>query len=121
MSDFAVFDTNVLIDFSREDPVAAKAIKSYTVRLVSMITWIEFMTGIPEYKEPTARRFLKDTFEVIYPDEGIVERTLLNRKKYGLKFPDAMIYATANAYNGVLVTRDIKDFKPEWGDIVVPQ
>ena len=35
--------------------------------------------------------------------------------------PVAMTSATSNACNGVLVTREIKDFKSEWVDIVVPQ
>lgn len=43
--------------------------------------------------------------------ESIVERTIDIRREYRAKLPDAIIAATALAYDLVLVTRNISDFK----------
>ncbi len=116
----AVFDTNILIDFSHSNEQAQEVIKFCRERLISVVTWIEFLTGIPEPRLDQAKAFLEDMFEVIYPDEIIYDITLDLRRQKRLKLPDATIYATAKSIGAPLVTRNTKDFDRNWADIDVP-
>ncbi|PJB69367.1 MAG: VapC toxin family PIN domain ribonuclease [Alphaproteobacteria bacterium CG_4_9_14_3_um_filter_47_13] len=116
----AVFDTNILIDFSRSHIGAQEIIRNCSERYISVVTWLEFLTGIPEPKIPQAKEFLNDVFDVIYPEESIYERTLMLRRLKKLKLPDAMIYATAKEFSVSLVTRNTKDFDGSQPDVHVP-
>lgn len=116
----AVFDTNILIDFSRSDARALDLIRSCPDRWISVVTWTEFLAGVPPEKEEQARAFLENTFDIHYPEESVFERTLELRRGSRLKLPDAMIYAAAQILGVPLVTRNTKDFDPAWGDIYVP-
>lgn len=124
MIERGVFDTNILIHFSRNDPKAIEALRFCRERYISIVTWVEFLAGIPEEREDQARAFLDDIFEVIYPDERDYEMILgLRRGKTQkrLKLPDAMIYTAAKAVQGTLVTFDAKDFDEQAPDIYVPK
>lgn len=116
----AVFDTNILIDFSFSKPAAQELIRGCAVRCISVITWMEFLTGIPEERQTQARQFLDDLFETLYPDESLYEQTLKLRRDLRLKLPDAMIYATAQLAGLPLVTRNTKDFDETLPGIYVP-
>ena len=118
--EIAVFDTNILIDFSYSNSQAQATIGGCRERLVSVVTWIEFLTGIPESRLDQARAFLNDMFKVIYPDETVYEITLNVRRQQRLKLPDAMIYATAKSLGVPLIPRNTKDFDESLPDIVVP-
>ncbi len=115
-----LFDTNILIDFSHSNPKAQETIRTCSERLISVVTWIEFLTGIPQEKLEQAKQFLEDTFDVIYPDETIYEITLDIRRQKRLKLPDATIYATAKSLGAPLITRNTKDFPATLPGIVVP-
>jgi predicted nucleic acid-binding protein len=115
----AVFDTNILIDFANDRPEAVQLIRGCADRLISVVTWVEFMTGIPLPIVENARLFLEANFEVIYPDEKIAGLTAeLRRRRF--KFPDAMIYATARAEGAPLVTRNTKDFDAAEPGVHIP-
>ena len=53
-------------------------------------------------------------------DMDICREAAALRQSLRLKLPDIMIYASAKAGGGVLVTRNTKDFKPEWDDVYCP-
>lgn len=119
----AVFDTNILIDFARSDSRAQDVIKRCERRCISVVTWIEFLAGIPEPQMDRARQFLDDVFELLVPDDAVYEDALaLRRGQAGkrLKLPDAMIYAAARGLGGPLVTRNTKDFDEKLPGIYVP-
>lgn len=120
MKDIAVFDTNILIDFSHQDPRAQDIIRRFPMRLVSVVTWVEFLTGIPDARLDMSRAFLQDVFEVIYPDASIYEKTLEIRRQRRLKLPDAMIYATACIEGVPLITRNTKDFDETMQGVYIP-
>ena len=116
----AVFDTNILIDFSRDRREAVQLIQNCSDRLISVVTWVEFMAGLPLPLIDNGREFLQSNFDIIYPDEQIAEATAGFRRARRLKFPDAMIYATAQSLGVRLVTRNTKDFDKGASDIYVP-
>ena len=116
----AVFDTNILIDFSFSNTKAQDTIRQCKERIISVVTWVEFLTGVPEPQLEQSKVFLHDMFEIIYPDEPIYDITLEIRRQKRLKLPDAMIYATAKNLKVPLITRNTKDFGPENPDVHVP-
>ncbi len=116
----AVFDTNILIDFSHGDPRAADVLRSCRERFISVVTWIEFLTGIPDNQMESARAFLNDMFQIIYPEELDYETILEIRREKRIKLPDAMIYASAQLQESQLVTRNTKDFDETMENVYVP-
>lgn len=118
--DIAVFDTNILIDFSRQNADAQNIIRRIPQRLISVVTWVEFLTGIPEPNIEEAKSFLNDTFEVVETNFSTYEQALDLRRAMRLKLPDALIYAAAKENDIALITRNRKDFKPDWKDIHIP-
>ena len=118
--DTAFFDTDVLIHFSHAHPGAQEIMRRVEHRLISIVTWAEFLTGIPEPQMDQAKAFLDDTFEIIETARHTYERALDLRKAHRLKLPDALIYAGAKDMDVPLITGNIKDFNPDWKDIYNP-
>ncbi len=54
---------------------------------------------------------LVETVEVIALSEEIILQTILIRRNYKLKLPDAMVAATAIVFDMAVVTRNEADFK----------
>ncbi len=105
-----LFDTNVLISALRNRTgTAATALLQADIPAISIITWMEVLTGASPGKEADTRRFL-DRFEVIGLQTEVVERAVLVRRSMRLKLPDAIIYATALTAGRRLVTADRRDF-----------
>lgn len=117
--DAAVFDTNILIRFSYNDEAARRVLKGCAVRYISVMTWLEFLAGVPLPQMERSKTFLSEMFEIIYPDEDLYGLTLNLRREKRLKLPDSMIYATAKSLGVPLVTLNTKDFNPEAEDIYV--
>jgi len=116
----AVFDTNILIDYLNGVEGAAAELGLYDDRSISQITWIEILVGAQNKDEDALlRQFLKG-FMVKELNGKISDLAVMLRKKYGLRVPDAIVYATARNEGCLLVTRNTKDFKPEWPDIREP-
>lgn len=116
----AVFDTNILIDYARGIQQAQDLIRACPHRIISIITWTEFLVGIPLERLEQAQNFLHENFEIHPVDLKIAQEALLIRKNFRMKLPDATIYATAKLCNAPLITRNTKDFNPAWPDIHVP-
>ncbi len=104
------FDSDILIDFLQGSEEAAREVGLYPSAHISRITWIEVMTGTEDEDEAKAREGLLASFEIAEITEGIARETVFIRRKYRLKLPDALIWATARCHDGLLVTRNSKDF-----------
>lgn len=105
----ALFDTNILIDHLKGVDEARAEIASYDRKAISIISWMEVLVGTrSDLVEPT-RRFLR-SFEVIGLDDEIAARAIELRRAGRLKLPDAVIWATAQITQCLLVTRNTKDF-----------
>ena len=50
----ALFDSNILIDHMRGFPQAKAEVDRYQDRAISIVTWIEIMSGLAEHGRPIA-------------------------------------------------------------------
>lgn len=109
----AVFDTNILIDYTKGILAAKAEIIGVDHGLISIVTWIEFLAGMSDEAQATrARRFL-DRFEIVPLGSEVAEQAIELRQRYRMKLPDAVIWATAKTHHALLVTRNTKDFPGE--------
>ena len=105
----ALFDTNILIDYLRGLPPARDELRRHEQRAISVITWMEVMVGAAAATERGTRDFLGG-FELIPVDNRIAERAVLLRRAHRIKLPDAIVWASAQVHDMLLVTRDAKGF-----------
>ena len=115
----ALFDTNILIDFLRAIPEAGDELNRYEFKAISVITWMEVMAEVPIPAEPGTRKFL-DGFTLIELDDKVAQRTVMLRREYRLKLPDAIVWASAQVQSMLLVTRDTKGFSPDDSGVRMP-
>jgi len=115
----ALFDTNILVDYLNGVEDARDELARYERTAISVITWIEVMVGARRDAEAPTRRFLA-SFERVDVTDSIGERAVALRQTMKLRLPDAIILATAQAENLLLVTRNTKDFKTDQPGIRVP-
>jgi predicted nucleic acid-binding protein len=75
---------------------------------VSFVSYIEFLG----YKNVTkASEDFIALANVIEVDKAIIDACIAIRKQHSIKLPDAIIAATALAYNLTILTRNTNDFK----------
>ena len=116
----AVFDTNILIDYLNGIEAARTELAHYATRQISVISFIEVLVGAKSTAEENAIRGFLGTLEILNLSAEIANQTIEIRKKYRLKIPDAMVYATARTQGCILVSRNGKELKQEWPDIRIP-
>jgi predicted nucleic acid-binding protein len=111
-----LMDTNVAIDYigGNLPQKANDWLDSHidTVIYISVINKIEilgFQTETLEEMQPFEE--LVDTMKLINISDAIVNQTIILRKKYKIKLPDAIIAATALVDNLILLSANEKDFK----------
>ena len=115
----AVFDTNIVIDALNGVEQADEEYNRYERVLISLVTWMEVMVGA-EGNDTELRDFLETHFEIVPLDSVTAENAVQLRREHHMRLPDAMIWGTAKAHNAVLVTRNTKDFNPDWEGIRLP-
>jgi hypothetical protein len=115
----AVFDTNIVIDSLNGVVEADAEYARYERVLISRITWMEVLIGA-DAEDANLRDFLESHFEIIPLDLAVAETAIQLRRAHRIRLPDAIIWATARVYDAVLVTRNTKDFNPEWDRIHLP-
>lgn len=115
----AVFDTNIVIDALNGVDEADKEYERYERVLISLVTWMEVMIGA-EGDEAELRDFLETHFEIMPLDTVTAENAVQLRREHRIKLPDAIVWATAKTHDALLVTRNTKDFRPDWEGIHIP-
>jgi predicted nucleic acid-binding protein len=115
----AVFDTNLIIDALSGVSAADTEYSHYERVLISLITWMEVLVGVQE-DDQTVREFLNTQFEIIPLDRDVAEKAVEIRRARHIRLPDAIIWATAQANDAVLVTRNTKDFSADWEGVHIP-
>ncbi|MFY7760984.1 PIN domain-containing protein [Aquidulcibacter sp.] len=100
-----LFDTNILIDHLQGHRAATEAIAGHSGAAISVITWVEIMSGVPSAKQDAMRLWL-DRFHLIQIDADIAVYAAALRQERRLDLADALIVATAQASGRTLVTRD---------------
>ena len=116
----AVLDSDVLIDFLQGDPRAAHEIEQYDDLCYSVVSWMEVMCGAGTRTEEEAASGFLSSMRFVGLSERIARTAVEARKKYRLKLPDAVIWATADSEGCVLVTRNAKAFDKNHPMIRVP-
>lgn len=115
-----LFDTNILVDYLNGIVDARDELGRYTDRAISIVTWMEVMVGCRgAEEEDRVRRFLA-SFSMVELNANVAERAVTLRQQAKLKLPDAIIQASAEVHNALLVTRNTKDFDPANPGIRVP-
>jgi predicted nucleic acid-binding protein len=115
----ALFDTNILIDFLRGIPAARAELDRYDDRAISIITWMEVVIGAPHAAAAATRDYLAG-FTLHDLNPHIAARTVTLRQVHRLKLSDAIVWATAQTHNRLLVTRDSKAFPPDDPGVRIP-
>ena len=115
----AVFDTNIVIDALNGLSKADAEYGQYERVLISRVTWMEVLVGAQD-DDVRLRDFLETHFEIIPLDLAVAETAVQLRRAHRIRLPDAIIWATAQTRQAVLVSRNTKDFNPEWDGIRVP-
>ncbi len=119
----ALFDSNILIDYLNGFVQAKQEIERYSVKLISTITWMEVMVGTSKQDELKVRRFLSQ-FEQVSVTPDVSERSVEIRResllKSKIRLPDAIIQASAEVENALLITRNTKDFLEDDPAVRVP-
>ena len=115
----AVIDTNILIDYLQGVSLAAKELTLYKSPAISVISWMEVMAGATPQNESTARAFLQ-SFDLLQIDARIAEQAVILRKARRIKLPDAVIWATAQVHQCLLVSRNTRDFDQNDPGVRVP-
>jgi predicted nucleic acid-binding protein len=120
-----LLDSNVLIDALAGLPHGVRVLHEARKRpevsvIYSAITRIEVL-GFPnlsEQEEAAVRRLLNE-FEEVAISNAVVERTIQIRKRLRIKIPDALVAASADTAQAVVVTRNTSDFQRVPGLTVV--
>jgi predicted nucleic acid-binding protein len=115
-----LFDTNILIDHLNGIKRATKEIQASADPAISVITWIEVMTGAANKAQEAILRAFLTNFECLPVTNAVAERAAENRRVRRIKVPDAIILATAETAGRTLVTRNVKDFPAGTSGVRVP-
>ncbi|EKD52495.1 MAG: hypothetical protein ACD_62C00003G0005 [uncultured bacterium] len=115
----AVFDTNILIDYLKGISHANKELALYRRPCISIVTWMEVQVGLSDSDRGIVNKFL-NRFEIIPLSQEIAETAVNIRKAHRLRLPDAIIWATAQELETILVTRNTKDFPAKDVGVRVP-
>jgi predicted nucleic acid-binding protein len=115
-----VFDTNILIDNLLGIDAAKAELDRFPKARISIVTWIEVMVGADgEEDERNIRQFLR-SFETIPLDDVVADTAVQLRRRFRLKLPDAVIWASAKSRDCLLITRNTRDYPADEADIRHP-
>jgi len=115
-----LFDTNILIDHLNGIRKATREIKGSSDPAISIITWIEVMTGAAGSADEAVLRSFLANFQCLPVTSAVAERAAENRRQKRIKLPDAIILATAETAKRELVTRNVRDFPKGMAGVRVP-
>lgn len=115
-------DTNILIGFFKADEAVKATLERFQALKLPAAAYAEFLVGLKsEAQIRAANTVIEALFEIVHTDSAICHETANLRRQKRLKLPDALIYATARCGQGVLITRNKKDFDAYAADIYVPE
>lgn len=103
-----IADTNFLLYVHEGNSIVTPFLNyNFGISFISEVELLGFK-GISQLEELKIKDLIKDCFYVDW-SEAIKEQTIVLRKKYKVKLPDAIIAATAITHGIPLVTAD-KDY-----------
>ncbi|MEI6715978.1 MAG: type II toxin-antitoxin system VapC family toxin [Verrucomicrobiota bacterium] len=116
----AVIDSDVLIDYLQGIENAKVEIDRYARREISIISWMEIMARADSPQEENECRAFLSTFTIHQLSVEIAGEAVRLRKKFRVRLPDAIVWATARVNDCLLVTRNTKDFSTDEPGVRVP-
>lgn len=125
LTDKLLIDTDVLIDYLRNHPLAVEYLENLTADLlISSITVAELYTGVREGKEREQLKNFLHIFEIIPITTEIAVLGGLCRRDYGkshgVGLADAIIAATAEIQQASIVTLNQKHFQHITKNLIIP-
>ena len=104
------FDSSILIDLLNGDARAKAEIDRVELPAISRISWIEVMSKVPPERDRLMESFFADFSMDEVSQEISRKAAMLRLDRPKLKLPDAVVLASAQVNNRILVTRNIRDF-----------
>ncbi len=114
-----LLDTNILIDYLNGIVQAKEVFDRYADKAISLITWMEVMIGATAENSEATKQFLA-AFELIAINDAVAAQAVVLRQTHKIKLPDAIIWATAQTQQRILLTRNTKDFAENEVGVMVP-
>lgn len=117
MAALVLFDTNILIDWSKGYAEALTELAHWDGPAISAVTWMELYGGADVDDVPRFDAFMAEFgLEIIEVDAEIMRAAATlqsERRRAGKKIalPDAIIQATADVKKLTIITRNTKDFR----------
>lgn len=116
----ALLDTNILVDYLAGIEGAREELGRYPAPSISAITWMEVMVGAADEREAGRLRSFLSGFRLVPIDEAVSEIAVGIRREHRIRLSDAIIWASARRIEGLLVTRNTKDFAADDPGVRVP-
>ena len=116
----AIIDSDVLIDYLQGLEQAKREIDRYSQLEISIISWMEIMIGAETTEEEKACREFLSRFTIHQLSKEVAAEAVKLRKKFRIRLPDAIVWATARVSGYLLVTRNTKDFPLKEPGVRVP-
>ena len=116
----AIIDSDVLIDYLQGLDKAKRELDRYSKREMSIISWMEVMTGADTAEEEKDSREFLSTFTIHPLSVEIASEAVEIRKRFRIRLPDAIVWATARINGCLLVTRNTKDFPTKEPEVRIP-
>lgn len=116
----AVVDTNILIDFLSGVDEARRELNRHRDVSISQVTWMEVLVGARDDAEARRLKSFLAGFHRVPIDDLVSEIAVEIRRRTRIRLPDALIWASAQRIDGLLVTRNTKDFPRDDPAIRVP-
>jgi hypothetical protein len=116
----ALFDTSILIDYLNGIAEAQTELERYHQRSISLVTWMEVLVGSRDAEDDRILRRFLGAFELAPIDLEVSERSVALRRTHGMRLPDAIIWASAQRQNALLVTRNTRDFPADAPGVRIP-
>jgi predicted nucleic acid-binding protein len=118
-----LFDTDVLIDYLRDVPLAMEFLRQADTVLVSAVSVGELFAGVREGEERIRLDALLQEVDIVPLDRQAAEHGGLFQRQFGrshnVGLPDALIAASSELHGARLVTLNRKHF-PMLPDVLVP-
>jgi predicted nucleic acid-binding protein len=116
----ALLDSDILLDFLDGHTAAAREMARYHECFISIISWMEVLSGARTEADEDIRRAYLAHFRVVPVTAPIAEETVKLRREHRLRLPDAIIWASAISENCLLVSRNTKDFPVNQASVRFP-
>jgi predicted nucleic acid-binding protein len=115
-----LLDSNILIDYLNGVHEAANVLAESEATCISRVSWIEVLVGAADPEQMQALRAWLSRFRVVEVEESVAERAIDLRRRYRMRLPDALIWASAQVHGLILISRNIRDFPASEPGIHVP-